>query len=170
MMKRMIVAGMMVLSLPGCNFSDIASAGSLAVAVAGPLLSRSATRPADGQAGDMTKDSLDTIKSLYLSTVKRGAAAFRSGAITPSADADVQRDNFCQLVLAEPTGNGLAVISDRGGMISAIECRAKAEVDNLINAYERGDAVAYAAAKGKAAGFIKQMDDIISTAEKEAQP
>lgn len=158
------------LSLGACKTTDIASGASIALGLV-PLVSGSignkpaAATPATG----MSKDSFEDTKALYLSTTKRGAAAFRSGTIPVSTDADVQRDNFCDLVLADPNGSGLAVVTDHGGELSALECRAKDEVDELINAFERQDAVAFASHKGKATGHIRAMDAIISQAEKEAQ-
>lgn len=160
---RSAVIASMAIASAGCNAGDVFSAGSLAVSTVSAMM-----KPSGAGAAVVTgvsKETADDTKRLYLSTVKRGAAAFRSGVIAVSSDADVDRDNFCEMVLKD-----VAQVSDRGGLLSAAECRAKDQVDKMFDALERGDAAAFALAKGKAGGHIAEMETIIAAAEKEATP
>lgn len=154
-------------SLAACKTADVASAAGVAlglVPIATQLTSKGdAAQPASG----MTKESYDDSKKLYLSTVKRGAVAFRSGAIPIATSADVQQDNFCELVLLD---QARIDDGDIGGELSGIECQAEKELSRLADALGDGDAVGFAKAKGNLAGHLAAMDKIISAAEKEATP
>lgn len=161
-MRRMIIAAATMLALGGCNWQTAATTGAAVVGLAGPLLTRAAPAQANGQSV-ATKESFEDSKNLYLSTVKRGAAAFRSGAIPLSTSPDVQRDNFCELVRAD-----LHRVDDPGGELSALECKAEAELAKLGDALGRADEVSFTAAKRSLAGYLAAMDKIISASEADA--
>lgn len=159
----LLAAGLL---MQACDYGDIASVGGLAVtAVSAATQGRSSPRATAGTTP--TKESFDDSKALYISTVKRGAAAFRAGFIPVATSADVQQDNFCELVLADQQRLDP---DDVGGDLSAAECRAEKELARLGDALGDGDAVGFAAAKRTLTGYVAAMDKIISAAEKRATP
>jgi len=143
----------------GCNFQEVASAASVAVGLI-PMVTAAKGSAASPVAGVSRESYLDTNR-LYVSVATRGGAAFKSGILAASTDADVQHPNFCKMVIDET-----AVVTDAGGLLAAADCRAEEEVQRLENALDAGDPIAFASAKGRASGFIADMEKIISTAEK----
>lgn len=92
------------------------------------------------------------VETMYAATARAGALAFRTGIVTPSRDAAVQRDDFCELVAA-----GAYEASDRGGEIMAVECRLRAARDATRDAYDAGNATSYAAAATRAVGLAREI-------------
>ena len=84
--------------------------------------------------------------------VTAGALAYRTGAVKPSVDAAVQRDDFCKLVYAkvyEPT--------DRGGSLAALECQLRRARDMTRDAYDAGNATSYDRAAREAVALGREM-------------
>lgn len=92
------------------------------------------------------------VETLYAAAAQAGALAFRAGVVQPSADAAVQRDEFCQLVAArlyDPT--------DRGGQLMAVECKLRAARDAARRAYDAGNSSGYALALTEASGYAREL-------------
>jgi hypothetical protein len=140
---------LLALSLAGCT-EALSLVGGLAGGMAG------------GPATVADRTTLDERAALGIETGYQVAAqlalvAFQTGFVAPSQDADVQRDNFCEMVVA-----GLAVVTDRGGQIAALDCRAHHAVTMMRRAYDAGNAASFAVAFAEARRLVTEMTSIIA--------
>lgn len=140
-MKKLIAAILRGSMLAGC---------ALLLAGCAPLLSgllsagANATLPPPAQVANQT--ILDErvaigIEALYTGFARAGALAFRTGAVTPSPNPAVQRDDFCPRILRREIE-----ASDTGMSLMAIECRLRSARDAARAAYDAGNAQSYQAA------------------------
>lgn len=162
-MKRAMLAMMGALALAGCKTGDVMSAGSVALGLL-PLVTNATSKPAPGSAAaTMTKEIFLDTNRLYVSTAKRISAAVDNGRLTKAYSPDARRPDFCKLVEAV-----LAQIEDGdvSGKLKRLDCQAEKDVSDMEDALGRGDAVTFAAAKGRATGRLAEMDTVISAAEK----
>jgi hypothetical protein len=143
------------LLLGGCGIGEIASTGA---GVAGLFLGG---RPVT-QVGNIDKRLLIGANSLYETTALAGKMAFQSGALSVSQDADTARENFCELVVAEP--KSLAVVTDEGGRALALGCRIDHHLDRAQAAMESSNAVAYAEHLAQAGTHNAELTRLISSA------
>ncbi len=132
-MKRLLIA-IAALSLAGCAplLSGLLSAGA------------NASLPPPQQVANQT--TLDekgaiAIEALYTGFARAGALAFRTGAVTPSTNPAVQRDDFCPRILRREIE-----ASDTGMSLMAVECRLRAARDAARAAYDAGNSANYNAA------------------------
>lgn len=156
-MKRRFLYLAPLLALSGCGAGEIASAGSLAVSAF------SAFGPKSAQVAQ----TIDTrlligANSLAETTFLAGTMAFQTGALPVSQDADTARENFCELVTAEPVS--LAVITDDGGTALALRCRIEHHLDMAEFASKSNNPVAYAENLAKAGAYNAQLTRMISNA------
>jgi hypothetical protein len=143
------------LLLGGCGVGEIASTGA---GVAGLFLGG---RPV---ASSTTIDErlLIGANSLAETTFLAGTMAFQTGALPVSQDADTARENFCELVTAEP--KSLAVVTDEGGTALALRCRIEHHLDMAEFASKSNNPVAYAENLAKAGAYNAQLTRMISSA------
>ena len=142
-MKKTIFAALASLSLTACapmltGLAPLAGAPSSPAAVADKTV-------LDEKAGI-------AVETMYAAVVTAGALAYRTGAVKPSVDAAVQRDDFCKLVYAkvyEPT--------DRGGSLAALECQLRRARDMTRDAYDAGNATSYDRAAREAVALGREM-------------
>ena len=78
------------------------------------------------------------VETMYTALAKAGALAFRVGIVKPSADPAIQREDFCTLV-----ESGQFLPTDKGGQVSALECRLREARDATRLAYAAGNATDY---------------------------
>ena len=155
-MKRLLLLAL-PMALSGCGPGEIASAGSLAVSAFSAFAPKGATQVAQ---------TIDTrlligANSLAETTFLAGTMAFQTGALPPSQDADTTRENFCELVTAEPS---LAIITDDGGTALALRCRIEYHLDMAGLASKSNNPVAYAENLAKAGAYNAQLTRMISSA------
>jgi hypothetical protein len=144
------------LLIGGCSAGEVASTGA---GVASLFLS---ARPvSQAVPASIDKRLLIGANSLYETTALAGKMAFQTGAIPVSQDADTARDNFCDMVVAEPS---LAIVTDEGGTVLALGCRIDHHLDMAQASMESNNAVSYAEHLAKAGAYNAQLTRLISNA------
>lgn len=136
-MRNILLAALGALLLSGCAGLSgllLSSAGSMADA---------ALPPPQHVADQTTLDEKGAlaVEALYTGFARAGALAYRTGAVAPSRNAAVQRDDFCPRTLRHEIE-----ASDRGMELAALECRLRAARDAARAAYDAGNAASYQAA------------------------
>jgi hypothetical protein len=154
-MKKRFTALFVPLLLGGCGAGEIASTGA---GLAGLFLS---ARPIAASSTTIDERLLIGANSLAETTFLAGTMAFQTGALPRSQDADTARENFCDMVTAEPS---LAVITDEGGSALALRCRIEHHLDMAGLARKSNNAVAYAENLAKAGAYNATLTRMISTA------
>lgn len=145
-MKRLLIIAA-ALCLPSC-------------AALGPLAGMMMGSPAQvANTTTLDEKAAIAIESAYTAAATAGKVAFKAGLIAPSTDADVQRPAFCKLVLAE-----LATVTDTGGRIAALDCRAYEAVQKTRRAYDAGNSSSYSAAGSEAVTLLRELVNLIKGA------
>lgn len=136
-MRKVLPAVLGALLLSGC-------AGLPGLLLSGAASTANAALPAPAAVADRTtldeKGAL-AVEALYTGFARAGALAYRTGAVAPSTDPAVRRDDFCPRILRreiEP--------ADRGMELAALECRLRAARNAARAAYDAGNAAGYQAA------------------------
>lgn len=136
-MRKTLLAALAALLLSGC-------AGLSGLLLSGAATSADAAWPPPRVFADRTtldeKGAL-AVEALYTGFARAGALAFRTGAVAPSRNPAVRRDDFCPRILSralEP--------DDRGMELAALECRLRAARDAARAAYDAGNAAGYQSA------------------------
>lgn len=144
-----------LLALTGCGAGEIATTGA---GVAGLFLG---TRPV------VAAPAVALNRELLVSAEKRGkdlgnalTMAARRGIISATQDQDTARPNFCEMVIKE-----VAVVTDPGGIASALTCRMDHHLDQAGWAFEHGDKAVFETSLGKAHTYMDQLSAIISSAD-----
>lgn len=151
-MKRFTLL-LVPLLIGGCGAGEIATGAG----IAGMFLGG---RPVQ-QTANIDKRLLIGANSLYETTALAGKMAFQTGVLPVSQDADTARENFCDMVVAEPS---LAIVTDEGGTALALGCRIDHHLDMAQASMESNNAVSYAEHLAKAGAFNAQLTRIISNA------
>lgn len=153
-MIKKLMAPAMALCLSGC-------APLLGMLTAGLPASVPASPAAVADKTTLDEKGALGLETAYSAAARLATVAFKVGIVAPSKDADVKRANFCQLVLA-----GLAVVTDRGGQVAALDCKAYSALQKVRAAYDAGNATSYAAAFEQAKRLIESFSDASQGASK----
>lgn len=132
-MLKPLFAALAALCLSACSMLPGLAAGVLGASAPPPVQVANQTT--------LDEKAALAIESFYTGFARAGALAFRTGAVTPSSNPAVQRDDFCPRILRreiEP--------SDTGMSLMAVECRLRAARDAARAAYDAGNAANYNAA------------------------
>jgi hypothetical protein len=158
---RLGVIIIMALAVAGCNFGDVASAGSLAVSAASAVLT-SQRNGTSATAERLDPEKLDVAE-------KRAKDAFvmleLATAIAPSVDPDVRHPNFCKMAIDD-----IAVLTDAGGLASALTCKIEDHLDQAGVALKNGDKPNYDKNLTRAESLTDQLTEMIRTAQKGVSP
>jgi hypothetical protein len=154
---RIIAPLIAILALSACSAVDLVGpalgAGSLL------LGARQSSAPAE----PFTKDKLEAAEKRGTELGLSLELAAKNGMIAPSADADTQRPNFCEMVV-----KNVAYVTDAGGTASALTCGIEAELDQAGYAFEHHDKPLYDSSLGKADSLMDQLAAMIRTANQGA--
>lgn len=145
-----------LLALTGCSVSEVATTGA---SVAGLFLS---ARPqASGVVQSIDKRLLIAANSAAEGTFLAGDMAFQMGTLPTSQDPDTARDNFCELVTAEPS---LAIVTDQSGEALALRCRIEHHLDLAELAEKSNNLPAFTENLASAGSYNRQLAKLISDA------
>jgi hypothetical protein len=154
-MKKLAIA-LAPLLATACTGAEVATTGA---SVAGLFLG---ARPVASTPA-LNQRELDSANKRAKDAYVSVRMASRRGAIPPTQNQDTARPNFCAMVVAD-----LAVVSDAGGMASALICRIDHHLDRAQAALENGLAPAYAENLAKADNLTDQLTEIIRKADEGA--
>jgi hypothetical protein len=126
-MKRLLFAlAPLALSLSGCA----------------PMLAALSGLPSSPQAV-ANKTTLDekgsiSLEAMYTGLALVGTLSYRSGAVKPSANPAVQRDDFCPRIIKREI-----TPTDKGMELAAVECKLRLARDTARSAYDAANQAQY---------------------------
>lgn len=146
-----IAACLASLALSACT-AGAAPPGTLPAApsIAGVVIPASPQAVANATTAD--ERTAIAVQTAYAAGAQAIALAFRTGYVPLSADPDVKRPDFCQRVLA-----GTAVVTDKGGRLAALDCRAYAAALRVRALYGVANSASFVAAAVEANALVRQI-------------
>jgi hypothetical protein len=102
------------------------------------------------------------VETIYATSTRAGALAYRIGIVEPSDDPLVQRDDFCAAIAAIEGGYDPP---DRGAQLAQLECRLRQARDTARAAYDAGNAETYDEAFAQAMALATSINTIIGGGE-----
>ena len=140
-MRKLLLAASAAIALSGCSLLGNLAAGPRPIA----------------QATSADEALALSVETIYTAAARLGAAAFRSGLITPSTNPAVQLDSFCGIVIA-----GAFTPTDRGSEVAALECKLRSFRDATRAAYRAGNSTDYLTAGRNAIAAARELMALLS--------